>query len=189
MKTIRKNLLVIFSFTSFALIVLSSCSDKGTQPKNEVDSCGQSFTKTGAWIGPSFGGYVPDTYTLGNERYFNFYARVDSICTDNHISCGFRATANDVAGRPINFRAAVEWLIFFERSDTGSITLGQGQRNWICTIPNVGLKQANGESAGSVFVNIYVHFPTLGSQADDSTFLSQNLLNTLVSCEFKYHKP
>lgn len=189
MKTIFVVLFLIAAVTS--AIVFQSCGNTSpTAPvTNNNDSCGglaylqyQSstpFTQRG----------FPETYTLASERYYNFFYKVDSICTDKHVSCDFVSAAVNVPAHPIKFTAAIEWQAFWEERDTGSVTLNGNVRTWRADIHDLGLKVPFGEGAANVFVNIYVHFPTLGSKQQDSVFLITNLSYVDMVFNYAYHKP
>jgi hypothetical protein len=189
MKTILVVLFLITIVTS--AVMFQSCSNTSpTAPvTNNNDSCGglaylqyQSstpFTQRG----------FPETYTLGSERYYDFFYKIDSICTDKHVSCNFSAVAINVPARPIKFTAAIEWQVFWEERDTGAVTINGNVRGWSAKIEDLGLKVPFGEGAATVFANIYVHFPTLGSAQQDSVFLINNLSYVDMVFNYSYHKP
>jgi hypothetical protein len=132
---------------------------------------------------------MPTTYTLASERYFNFYFEVDSICTDHHVTGIFTAQAKDTPGVPIKFTSAIEWSAFWEKTDTGSIVIHNGQRDWDSKIEDLGLRVPFGDNAAKVFLNIYVHFPTRGSITQDTTFLRRNLTFVTFRFYYNFHKP
>lgn len=190
MKTILVILFFLFTVVTSA-IVFQSCGD--TSPTAPVtdnnDSCGSLAYKQYQSSTPFTQQPFPSTYTLASERYYNFFFKVDSICTDKHVSCDFSAAAADVPGRPIKFTSAIEWQVFWEERDTGTVTLNGNVRTWRANIHDLGLKVPFGEGAAAVFVNIYVHFPTLGSQQQDSVFLVSKLSYVDMVFNYAYHKP
>ncbi len=189
MKTILVALFLIAVVAS--AVIFQSCSNTSpTAPvTNNSDSCGGLAYLQYQSSTPFTQHAFPDTYTLGSERFYNFYYKVDSICTDKHVSCDFVSAAVNVPARPIKFTAAIEWQAFWESRDTGSITLNGNIRTWRASIHDLGLKVPFGEGAANVFVNIYVHFPTTGSAQQDSVFLITNLSYVDMTFNYAYHKP
>ncbi len=190
MEKLKIKLIIFFVITFFSALVLQSCGESTTQPpvSNNADSCGANNFRTRNFDGPLFGGYSPSTYTVGSERYYNFYLTVDSICTDKHITTSFAGRSKDTLGRKLKFEAAVEWQIFWEVKDTGFVNVNSGIRDWQARIENLGLKVPFDENPALVFVNIYVHFPTFGSVLQDSVFLAGSLKGLQINIDYAYHK-
>lgn len=186
---VKENLYRALYYISLivGILIYMGCKESSTvQPSGDNDSCGTGTNRSMIYTRPFTGNWPPYTYTLGSQRYFDFYIEIDSICTDKHVNIRFSATAVNVPGRPINFVGAIEWYILWERRESGEITInGEGNREWSAEIPSLGFKQQYGENPANCFMNIYVDFPTLGSLAQDSVFLRENVI--IVDGSFDYH--
>ena len=187
-----KRIEILFFLSMFSLVlVFCSCGDDTTTAPpvtNNNDSCGSAGEKHETYQSLNY--TIPSTYTLGSERYYNFFFGVDSICTDKHVTSSFYAVGYDTAGIPIRFSSAIEWQLLWERTDTGSTEhFATGIFEWNSTISDLGLKVPFGENAASVFANVYVHFPTLGSAALDSAFLRRKVRTVSIKFNYNYHKP
>lgn len=187
-----KRIELVYFITFFALVlVLSSCStDSPTAPPvtNNNDSCGSSQQKQATFVALDYA--IPSTYMLASERYYNFFIFIDSICTDKHVTASFYASGYDTTGRQIRFSSAIEWQLLWEKTDTGATEHhSTGTFEWLSTIEDLGLKVPFGENAASVYSNIYVHFPTLGTAALDSAFLRRKVVTLIFNFNYSYHKP
>jgi hypothetical protein len=166
------------------------CGSNSTAPvTGNADSCGVAEVERLTRTSLSGGSFPEYTYTLGSERYYDFYIHADSICTDKHVSAQFEAEAYHNPDRPINFIAALEWYVLWEKRDSGAVNVIGDRRHWFADIQNVGLKQQYGENAGQCYINIYAHFRSLGTDAQDSVYLVQNFLFCDAKFFYNYHKP
>lgn len=178
----------VLIITVLAIITYGCGNDTPVTPiGGNSDSCGSSTSLSHQFIGGNFA--IPPTYTLANMRYFNFFIHIDSICTDQHLNTGYVAFMVDTPTVPVNFRAAVEWSILYERVESGNLSIENGVREWSAEIHDVGFKTPFGERAADAYLNVYVYFPTLGSIQQDSAFLRRNIQGVNISAQYKLHRP
>ena len=186
-----KSILLTAIIFLISTLIFYSCGNENPQPpvSNNNDSCGSSTFQQKIMSTPFTQHGFPSTYTLGSQRFYNFFYLVDSICTDKHVNATFTAAAVNDTARPMKFSAAIEWQIFWEKVDTGSTTISGGVRTWNASIHDLGLRVPFGETAAKVYVNVYVSFLSLGTQQQDSLYLISKLSFTNMQFEYNFHKP
>jgi hypothetical protein len=186
-----KSILLPAIILLISAMIFYSCGNENPQTPvtDNNDSCGSSTFQQKIMSTPFTQHGFPSTYTLGNHRYYNFFYLVDSICTDKHVNASFTAVAVNDTARPMKFSAAIEWQIFWEKVDTGSVTVSGGVRTWNAIINDLGLKVPFGETAANVYVNVYVSFLSLGTQQQDSLYLLSKLSFANMQFEYHFHKP
>lgn len=186
-----KSIVISAIILIISTLIFSSCGNENPQTPvtNNNDSCGSSTFQQRVMSSPFTQHGFPSTYTLGSQRFYNFFYLVDSICTDKHVNSSFTAAAINDTARPMKFSAAIEWQIFWEKVDTGRTTVSGGVRNWSASINDLGLKVPFGETAAKVYVNVYVSFLSLGTQQQDSLYLLSKLSFANMQFEYNFHKP
>lgn len=179
--------LVGFILSSF---FLTGCNKKDNPTASNEDECGGItaldwvFTPTDLQIN------FPYAYLSSDgKRTYTLYQEADSICTDLHLNGEFTATMSTANGANFSFQAAIKWYILWEARDIGIMDFTTDRVNWSGSITNVGLKQVFGENAGSVSSNIYITFPTRGSEQLDSAYLMNNFIVARMHIPYRWHKP
>lgn len=170
----------------FFALFLTGCATKNPTASSD-EHCGSSTYYTKNYTESSFDSEMPETYIESGIRTYYLYIGIDSICTDAHITGAYNCFMNQALGSPFTFKASMEWFLFYERTDVGSMSFSDSLVSWFGSIPDVGLKQAYGEDAGSVNLYIYISFPTRGSLALDSAFFREHFRQAEIKLVYNYH--
>lgn len=183
----KEFLLSTFLLSLFFALFLTGCNSNNPTASND-EHCGSATQYEKNYVRSDFNSVMPETYIESGIRTYYIYIGIDSICTDAHITGLYNCDMRQASGSPFTFKASMEWFLFYERTDVGTMSFTDSLVQWVGGVPNVGLKQAYGESAGSVNLYIYISFPTRGSLALDSAFFREHFRTAKMKLTYNYHK-
>lgn len=180
-------LLSTFLLSLFFALFLTGCNSNNPTASND-EHCGSATEYVQEYSRSSFNSEMPLTLFESGIRTYYLWTTVDSICTDVHITGNYRCNMRNASGAPFTFKSSMEWFLFYEETELGAMSFTDSLVKWTGAITDVGLKQAYGESAGSVNLYIYISFPTRGSEALDSAFFREHFRDAYMVLRYNYHK-